>query len=158
MFKEYLFSEQSKINGLGLFSKIDIPAKSAIVEITGPILKRNENTNINIDTCLQVSEKLYIGSSGDVDDFINHSCNPNCYIVAFGKRAILYSLYFIPAGNELTFDYSTVFTDRFMECSCKNIKCRKIIKGFHELDEDLKENYIKNDMVPSFIKGSIIRG
>ena len=72
-----------------------------------------------------------------------------------GNRAILYSLYVIPAGAELTFDYSTTSTDTLetwkMTCACGSHKCRKAISGYQYLDPTLQEEYKKKGMIPLFI-------
>lgn len=159
MYKEYLYIKESKNNiGKGLFTKIDIPKKIPIINIYGNLYT---SENIPDDNVLQVSNKWFIGPSSDLDDYINHSCNPNCYMHVVGTRAILYSLYEIKAGTELTFDYSTTSTDTLdawkMECKCGYVNCRKIISGFQYLDDNLKKHYIEQDIMPQFIINPIFR-
>ena len=89
-----------------------------------------------------------------VDDQVRHSCNPNCYIHAVGKRAFLYSLYQIKANNELTFDYSTTSTDTLedwkLDCKCNSYNCRKTISGMQYLDPKLLQEYKDKGMIPLF--------
>lgn len=154
MYKQYLISKPSKI-GTGTFTKVDIKANMPIMEISGELHTKETMPQPHHPAWLQISNQWFIGPSGSVDDYINHSCEPNCYMHIVGKRAFLYSLHFIPAGTELTFDYSTTCTsspdDWAMKCLCGTFKCRKYITGFDFLPETLKNEYIKKGMVPMFI-------
>jgi hypothetical protein len=151
MFKQYLKVQDAK-NGKGLFSSVRIPTDSSILEITGPIVIDPKG---NIDNYLQVGPNSFIGPSGEDDDFLNHSCDPNCKLHVVGNRAILFSLYVIPAGTELTIDYSTTSTDTKeewqMNCNCGSNKCRKIISGHQFLDDETRARYIGKNMLPLYI-------
>lgn len=155
MYNKHLQVKKSKIEN-GLFTDIQIPANSPIIEFFGTIWT-NETlpAHQDQDMILQIGPELYMGPSGGIDDVVNHSCNPNCYIHIVGKRVILYSLYVIPAGSELTFDYSVSSTDTLdswkMSCQCGYFKCRKVISGYQYLSEDLKKEYTKKGIVPLFI-------
>jgi hypothetical protein len=58
---------------------------------------------------------------------INHSCDPN---TAF-QGLNIYAIRDIAVGEELTFDYSTMYSENMLEfpCQCQSPKCRKIIRG-----------------------------
>jgi hypothetical protein len=103
-----------------------------------------------------VGPNTFIGPSGkNVPEYLNHSCDPNSYVHVVGNRAILYSLYVIPADAEITFDYSLTSTDTHdiwkMECHCGSYKCRKLISGFRYLEPSLQEEYKKKQLVPLYI-------
>lgn len=156
MYTRYLKVQPAKAGGNGTFTTIQIPANTAIMEITGPLrLDREIPPEDNLSMYLQVGPNAYLGLSGAADDFINHSCDPNCKLYVVGNRAILYSMYVIPAGNELTFDYSTTSTDTLenwkMDCKCGSFKCRKVISGFQYLDPKLQAEYKEKGMVPMYI-------
>jgi len=155
LYNQFLTSKPSKISGMGTFTNINIPENTPILEIKGDIFTAENLKDKDPGSYLQVSNKFFIGPSGSNYDFINHSCDPNCYLYIVGKRAILYSLYMIKEGTELTFDYSTSSTDDLetwkMNCSCNSYKCRKIISGFKYLDPSLKEEYIQKGLVSMFI-------
>jgi SET domain len=155
MYKQYLKSQPSKSGNHGTFSTVKIPAGSPIIEMAGPVILDRDITATDYSMYLQVGPNTFIGLSGGVDDYINHSCDPNCYVHVVGNRAILYSLYVIPEGAELTFDYSTTSTDTMatwkMECKCGSNKCRKVISGFQYLDPVLQETYKKKNIVPLYI-------
>lgn len=147
---------KSTKNGSGLFTEIKIPKDSPIYEFTGTIwtsetLPKHQDQEM----ILQIGPDLYMGPSGGLDDNVNHSCSPNCYIHIVGKRAILYSLYEIAAGSELTFDYSLSSTDTLdtwkLDCKCNSFRCRKVVSGFQYLSQELKDEYKKKGVIPMFI-------
>jgi hypothetical protein len=155
LFKQYLELRQNKT---GVFTTVDIPAKSPVIEITGNIYNY-ETVDHNHPATIQIGINKYIGPSGDIDDYINHNCDPNCFLQCVGNRAILYSIYDIASGSEITFDYCTSSTDTHelwsMNCNCKSVKCRKIISGFQYLPLNLVEQYKKQGIVPLFLRNSI---
>lgn len=156
MYKAYLKLVDTK-NGKGVFTSVRIPADSMVVEMDGPVvLDRDIPDDVDSSVYLQVGPNTFIGpSGGPVPEWLSHSCDPNCKMHVVGNRAFLYSLYVIPAGAELTFDYSTTSTDTYdtwkMDCKCGSYKCRKVISGFQYLDPALQNNYKSRDMVPVFI-------
>lgn len=154
MYKQYLKVGSSK-TGQGVFTTIKIPAKQPVIEVTGDVFS-NETADHNHPALLQVSSNLYIGPSGGPDDYINHSCNPNCFLHCVGKRAILFSLYDIPADTEITFDYSTSSTDSLdkwkMDCLCGDPNCRKVISGFQYLSPEKVKEYTEKGIVPMFLR------
>ena len=141
--------------GLGVFTTVAIPAKTPIIEVKGPVGTEKEMPNPNHPALLQVGPDIFIGPSGDVDDYINHSCNPNCFMYVAGSRAILFSLYVVPAGAELTFDYSTTATDTLdkwkIDCVCGDFNCRKVISGFQYLDDEIKQKMKNQGVLPLYI-------
>ena len=161
MYSQYLEVKESRV-GKGTFTKVTIPAGKPIAEILGPVLLDREVTTAdNIDIYLQVGPNTFIGPSGkNVPEYLNHSCDPNCYVHVVGNRAIIYSLYVIPAGAEITFDYSLTSTDTYdtwkMNCKCGSNKCRKVISGFRYLDPALQDTYKKKQLVPLYISDPTI--
>lgn len=79
------------------------------------------------DRYIQVGEDKYLGPSGDFDDFINHSCDPNSGIQIKGKKVVLLAIKDIKQNEEITWDYSTTMDedDWEMDCQCGCLKCRK---------------------------------
>jgi hypothetical protein len=160
MFKDNLKIKSCKL-GLGVFTDIKIPANVPIIEITGNTFNYDSLPNKNSIYNMQIGNDLYITQSGDIDDYLNHSCNPNCYMHIVGKRAILYSLYVIPAGKELTFDYSLISTDLLEEwgmiCLCGDFNCRKTISGFGNLPQHIKDKYKKKGIIPGYIAHNFLK-
>jgi hypothetical protein len=160
MYNQYLVIKYGK-NGNGIFTNVKIPASVPIFEVTGTVYVENKLPDPNDAALIQVGPNTFIGPSGGIDDYINHSCDPNCMMHVVGNRAICYSLYTIPAGAELTYDYSTTATDSLekwkMDCHCGSNKCRKVISGFQYLNADLQETYKNKNMIPLYITHSIIQ-
>ena len=162
MLEDYLYIKKTKDRwGQGVFTKVDIRKNTPIIEFFGQLHTLQTIPDPENPVYLQITNKWFIGPSGQLDDYINHSCNPNCYINAVGKRATLYSLYDIKQNSELTFDYSLTSTESLeswsMDCRCGYIKCRKIISGYQYLDEDIKKYYQSKDIVPLHIKSPIFK-
>lgn len=154
MYNQHLKVKPCK-SGNGIFTDIQIPANVPIMEVVGTIYAEHNLPDPNHPALLQVGPNIFIGPSGGTDDYINHSCNPNCRMHVAGSRAIIFSLYVIKAGAELTFDYSTTSTDTLdkwqMKCNCGEPNCRKIISGFQYLDPGLQKEYKDRGLVPLFL-------
>jgi hypothetical protein len=156
MYKQDLKIQPSKI-GMGVFTTIDIPANVPIMELRGTLYLEKDLPSPTNNSVLQIGTNTFMGLTGVVDgvDYLNHSCNPNCLMHIVGNRAVLYSMYVIKAGSELTFDYSLSSTDTpakwSMLCHCGDFNCRKTISGFHTLDTATQQKMIKQGMVPLYI-------
>ena len=154
MYKQYLKLQNCKL-GQGVFTSVDIPANLPIMEMMGPVLLDREIAIKDYSDYIQIGPNTFMGLSGGFEDHFNHSCDPNCKLVVVGNRAILFSLYVISAGMELTFDYSTTSTDTIntwrMICQCGDRKCRKVVSGYQYLDEATKKNYNDKNMLPMYI-------
>ena len=152
--KSILKKQQNK-NGYGIFTTVTISPKSVVFEFKGNLLSK-ENLNLNSPFYLQIDKNKFLGPSGDYDDYINHSCNPNCGLYIVNNRAFLYSIYEILPNTEITFDYSTSCNlsnnEWSMTCNCGQFNCRKIISGWQYLPDKIKNYYLKLDYVAKFLK------
>jgi len=91
--------------------------------------------------CFQVDyDKYVVPKKGSAGWFMNHSCEPNCVIMG---RTRIVALRRIDTGEEVTFDYSTnVGWDGFsMRCTCGAKACRKVVRSYAFLPEDLRGRY-----------------
>ena len=143
----------------GLVSLVHWDANQVILKLNGKLLTKESLTDIEaskIENLLQVDRESYLDLSGDLSFFVRHSCNANTTVKIIAKNAFLISTRAIKPNEELTFDYSMTATDSLdewkMNCYCGSWNCRKLISGFNSLPSDLKETYIKKDVVPSYIK------
>jgi len=154
-FEIYIKVKEGKL-GKGLYSEIEIPANKPIIEFKGKICL-TKNLPVDCEDYLQIGPDRFMTPNGSATgvDFINHSCHPNCVLKAIGNRVILYSLYVIPKGGQLTVDYSTTSTDDLdtwsMACKCGHPKCRKIISGVQYLSDQQKKEYAEKGLLPLFI-------
>jgi hypothetical protein len=158
MYNKHLVVKPNK-TGVGVFTTVEIPAGEPIIEVTGQVYTEEKLPDPNDPALIQIGPNIFIGPSGTIDDFIGHSCSPNCLLRAVGNRAIIYSMYVIRANTEITFDYSTSSTDTLdkwqMNCNCGAFNCRRVISGYQYLDENLKEEYKKRGMIPLFLTNPI---
>lgn len=157
-FKPNLEIKDTKSKGKGVYSKILIPAQTIIFELAGKVIQRDELSKYSpsdVALFFQIGADIFLSKSGDLDDYMNHSCNPNCGLKIVGHRALLVSLYQINPGDEITWDYSTTSNDTNdswqMKCGCEDYNCRKVISGFNYLSTEEKNKYIKLGVVPSYV-------
>jgi len=92
--------EIKESNGNGLFAKKLIKKGSIIFHFDGKI---GDDTHTNPES-LQIDEDKFLESTLKFDDFLNHSCEPNCYID--WRNLNLVALRDIQIGEELSFDYN----------------------------------------------------
>ena len=81
---------------------------------------------------VQVAPGVFNGPLGPEhpDAYINHSCEPNSEIRRARPQVLLVALRDIAAGEEITFDYATLYRKPWtMRCSCGTSSCRQVISG-----------------------------
>lgn len=125
LWEKYIKVTDSELHGKGLFSLADIPNGEEIMIIEGEVIDESE--------CIRREEEEgnvyifwndvnYIDSSmTDKIKYINHGCEPNCYVEERDENSLLLiALKNITAGEELTIDYS--YEEIYESCMCKT--CR----------------------------------
>lgn len=134
--------------GRGVFSNKSFKANDYIMKFTGNLTPINEIKDFT--HYLQITPGLFMGPSGGADDYVNHSCDPNCSLYFENNELILRAIRDIEPGQELSFDYGTVqFTEpTTFECKCDSPECRGTISNFYALPDDIKQYYLENNMVP----------
>ncbi|MFC1515361.1 SET domain-containing protein [Thermodesulfobacteriota bacterium] len=142
--------------GKGVFAGEDIDAGEEILQFGGPIVGVKELPRpytAKNDYYLQIGTSTFLGPSGQLDDYVNHSCSANTGVVFDAGVIKLIAILFVPAGNQITFDYSTTM-DSFwweMECACGSKNCRRKVENFVDLSEQIQYKYIKMGVVPEYI-------
>lgn len=107
--------KESGIHGRGVFAAKDIRKGKPVIEYKGEHISQdvaNERFEekdgehhhtvlftIDDDTVIDASSK------GNEARFINHSCDPNCEAIQYGRRIFIESVRDIKKGEELTYDY-----------------------------------------------------
>lgn len=128
--------------GRGVFARRDLHAGLRLFVCSGYITDMKNITEM----CLQLDANVFLEGVGEFDDFINHSCDPNCVIRFEDETPVLFVLNDMKEGEELTFDYNTtewdlheqevsVQKDIVFSCLCGSAKCVGDIKGFRYLTE-----------------------
>lgn len=114
--------------------------------------KESPSPHLN-DYYVQVDKDIYLGPSGEAGEFVNHSCDPNAGLIFNPEREItLAAIKDIEKGEEITWDYSTTMDEDCweMDCNCGSEKCRKRIRDFKYLPQEIKERYAKLGIVPDY--------
>ena len=65
--------------------------------------------------------------SGNGTQYVNHSCEPNSYVIVFQGRIFLNALREIAAGEEITTDYLYELGLDGTRCQCRTDSCRETI-------------------------------
>lgn len=142
--------------GYGISSSIAYKKGDKILEFTGEILplflidKKNNKTYLPIDYHFGIKWGL-VGNQC----YINHSCNPNCFIDLVKGMPVLTAVRDIPAHEELCYNYNTFYLDISRDwgqfpCHCYSENCIGIIQGFLYLNEEQELEIL--DMCSPFIK------
>ncbi len=142
--------------GQGVFASKYFKEGEKIFGFIGPVLDYDEIKKGSFidEHCLQIGERTYLGPSGGVDDFFNHSCDPNTGLKEVGENKFaLFAIKDIKVGDEVVGDYSTYIEEPgyLMDCVCGSTICRKKIESFSLLPKEIQQKYIELDVVAPFI-------
>ena len=147
-------------HGQGLFLDEFVRKGQPVLRQRGQLVHGLDDFTGDIDDLTQIGKNLWISSSYEEDDFLNHSCDPNVYQVMDETGATDYALRDIAPGEEITFDYSLAMTPesivmfpklRFF-CKCKSKICRGIVGDVTEIPKERREYYQSLGIVPDYIQ------
>lgn len=137
--------------GRGVIVNRDYSSGEFVMNFTG---KKTHIRDIDDFThFLQISPDYFISPSGNADDFVNHSCDPNCALYFENGQydeLVLRAIRNIRQGEELSFDYGTIMFNeptRF-HCECGSPKCRGMIGNFDTLPEEQQKQYLAAGVIP----------
>ena len=101
----------------------------------------------------QVGPDAFLLPFGGLDDFTNHSCDPNCGLRVFVDGFDMIALRAVSAHEELTYDYSThqEHPEEDMDCRCGAASCRGVVRSFSTLPAALRERYLRLGVVAGFL-------
>lgn len=142
--------------GKAVFAGKAFKCGDVVMKFSGPILSKNDvpkKYKGENDRYMQIDIDTYLGPSGDFDDLINHSCDPNTGLKFMDFGILLVAIKNIKKGDEITWDYSTTLFDNQwkMKCDCRSKKCRKIVDDFTLLDNHIQKKYKKIGIIPPYI-------
>lgn len=142
--------------GLGVFARQDIAPGQPILGIEGPLIDFAETVRRGPRECMaiQIGPDLYIDTQPPAV-WVNHSCQPNLGIK--GDRQLT-ALRAIRRGEEICYDYSTTMEEASftMQCRCGQPQCRGVVRDFSTLPRALREEYLSQGTVMSFIRRGAI--
>ena len=144
-----VYVKKSKIGGKGLFTKHKIKKGSVIGTVKGKKLPDNQETSKKFgEHYLHPISHSKVILNSNFTKYTNHSCEPNCGL----KKGIrIVAMKDIKKDEEITINYNVLEYDWKMKCNCGSKNCRKIIRGYKYLPENLKERY-KGFISPYLLK------
>lgn len=134
--------------GFGVFANKTYTPGEYILSFTGKQTPVHEITDFT--HFLQIAPDVFLSPSGKADDYVNHSCDPNCAVYLESDGPVLRAIKPITPRDEFSFDYGTImFSEPTMfQCSCGSSKCRGMIGNFYSLPEEIRKKYLTKNMVP----------
>ncbi len=128
LFERYIDVQESQLHGKGLFAKIDIPEEEVLTIIKGEFIdgfecvRREEENNTYI---FWHCDDNYIDVKNESMRYLNHDCNPNCYVDERDETTLnLISGKEIKAGEEITIDYD--YEEIYLSCNCFTCQTKKV--------------------------------
>jgi len=124
---------ESKIDGKGCFATRRFPKGRKITEYVGEKISRYE-----VARRVDGAARIYIcgldsywaidgNVGGNGTQYINHSCDPNCFTRVMHGHLIFFALRDIEPGEEITADYISSYHSDQTKCSCQSPSCRGTI-------------------------------
>ncbi len=127
-------------HGAGLYATADLRAGTAVARFDGPILPPGEVPEEEVRYALVLDATAWQVPSTPAR-YINHACDPNCYVRDDGEVVTLRP---VALGEGLTFDYARVDAADYLadpaahgwdprwtfECGCGSALCRGAIDGY----------------------------
>lgn len=159
----YLYVAPTDRCGFGLFTARTVSVNDIVLRVEDPHYLSRATSRAHLTRLgfghadiFQVGHDLFLPPYGGLDDFTNHSCDPNCGLRVNQSGFDMLALRDIAAGEELTYDYSTHQQHPLedMACQCGSPKCRGIVRSFSTLPEQLRQRYLDLGVVAGFIAES----
>lgn len=150
------------INGRGVYAIASFAPRECIFRFSGPLFSSAglpTPYDDYYDHYVQIGENVFMGPSGDIDDYFNHSCDPNAALIIKENDVKLIALRAIDVGEEIVWDYSVTMLDDdwCIPCACGSDHCRGNIREFKYLPADIQSKYITLGIVPEYVlKGNVI--
>jgi hypothetical protein len=119
--------------GLGVFAREAISAGEVLIALAHVFVEQRARHTIQIDAhCHQAG-------TGEIDDYLNHSCDPNCALNF--ERLELVARRALAAGEELNFNYLSSEWDMAapFTCECGAPACVGQVRGLRHLDPAAQE-------------------
>lgn len=120
----------SRIDGKGCFATANFKKGRKMAEYVGERISRREIARRSRD-----KRRIYICAVdsywavdgrrfGNGTQFINHSCEPNCFVKIIQGHILLFALRDIKSGEEILLDYQDSYHSDEKRCSCGAPSCR----------------------------------
>ena len=160
-----IYLADTKRYGLGIFAAKPFEAGAVVMIDEDGDYFRNvvsyqelRRLGYSLDITLQVGLDAFKLPNGSLDDFTNHSCDPNTGIRLTDRGTIVVALRDIAAHEELTYDYSTYLNNPYesLRCLCGAANCRGVVGNFSTLPAELRHRYQALGIVGDFVEGPVL--
>ena len=120
----------SGIHGRGVFSMVPLRKRRKLGEVQGQLVRLPQARSVAERQAriylIEISHRWALDCSKlPPFKYLNHSCQPNCYLRIYRQRVEVYTLKPIPAGTELTVDYGLTPHKGGMACRCGAADCKR---------------------------------
>jgi len=123
----------SRIDGKGCFATVRFRKGRKVAELTGERVSRVEAARRmrgkrRLHICA-IDSYWGVDSSrgGNGTQYVNHCCEPNCFLRVTRGHILIFALRDILPGEELTLDYHFDKKVEKVPCSCGSLQCRGTI-------------------------------
>ena len=120
----------SRIDGKGCYATAPFKRRRKVAELTGERVSRVEAARRmrgkrRLHICA-IDSYWGVDSSrgGNGTQYVNHCCEPNCFMRVTRGHIIIYALRDIRPGEELTLDYGETYHPDSKLCRCGAPRCR----------------------------------
>lgn len=121
---------KSGIAGKGCFTTVPVRKRHKIAEYAGERITQAEAMRrIQGKKIIRICGINYrwaidgeVGGNGT--QYINHSCQPNCYTRTLYGHLLFFALRDIAPGEEITADYGDSYHEQTIRCGCGAANCR----------------------------------
>jgi SET domain-containing protein len=126
--------KRSKLHGWGVVAVTPITKNTRIIDYAGERISHQESLRRERQYmkrgeiwCFQINRRWVRDAAvgGNLARFINHSCQPNCYVHIMGDTIWIRAARNIKAGEELTYDYCTD-GEGSIRCRCRT-GCQRLL-------------------------------
>jgi uncharacterized protein len=130
------FVVQQNRFGRGVYAKVPVKRGGILAVVTGQRVHQRTRMSIQVDWTTHVE-------LGPPWDFINHSCDPNCYLaIRCGSVSIeIVTIRDLEPGEELFLDYDLFEYEIHhfpSACLCGSPTCRGTVRGYRFLSSDMR--------------------
>jgi hypothetical protein len=127
--------------GMGVFSRQTIEAGGTVISLAPAFTSTRDRHTV------QIGERRHQMYTGDPDDFVNHSCNPNCRLDVESCQFV--ALVDIAPGQEITFNYLTSEWEMTEPFTCLCDGRSRLIRGYRFLSSEERDEI--HSLVPRWM-------
>ena len=125
-----LILRSSAIHSVGCYTTAPLAKGAQVVEYTGPRLTVYEANELyegrELTYLFGLEDGKNVIDGNGMAAFINHSCDPNCFVDEVDGRVWIFALRNIAEGEELAYDYNLYDGEDAEDspCTCGAANCR----------------------------------